>query len=262
MEIAWTDLGVKEIAGPEAEGRIAAYFKSVGRPDVISDEVPWCAGFAGHCLTRGGVSLASIPPSRRLLARSYLDIGTAIEQPRVGALCVLARTSNPSAGHVGFVSGWTDTHIQILGGNQANSVNVTTFPRSQIVGMRWPVEAASPADLAAEGSRIAAAAERQKRDAALVTVATGATASAPALPLADVTSVANTLSEAQSAVEMIKAFALFAVGSWKWIAAVGVVFLVGRMAYDAWTAAQARAEDHNSGKTLADATGEPNDIFA
>lgn len=263
MEIAWTDLGVKEIAGPEADGRIATYFKSVGRPDVVSDEVPWCAGFAGHCLSRGGVSLAAIPPSRRLLARAYLDIGTPIDEPRVGALCILARTADPSSGHVGFVTRWTATHITLLGGNQSNSVNETAFPRSQIVGLRWPVEAKAPSDLAVDGSRIASAAERQKRDAALVTAATGASAALPSGgPSAGLQRIATEAAETQSAVEMLTRFAEFAASQWKVVLVCVGLFLTMRLAYDAWSVAKARAEDRNKGKTADDSTGEANDIFA
>jgi uncharacterized protein (TIGR02594 family) len=103
MEIAWADLGIKETAGPEATPAIVAYFDAAGRPDITSDETPWCAAFVNACLSRAGVSIAAIPQGERTLARSCLKQGTKIDEPRVGAVAVFTR-GEPWQGHTGFVA--------------------------------------------------------------------------------------------------------------------------------------------------------------
>jgi len=160
MTEAWTHSGVTETTGPEATPAIKAFFAQVGRPDVVSDEVPWCAAFVNACLDRAGISLNAVPKGERLLARSCLKIGVEIKEPQVGCIAVFKRGADPHAGHVGFVTGWTATHILLLGGNQANAVNVRAYPRSDLLGLRWP-EVKTAADLASEGSRIVTTAARQ-----------------------------------------------------------------------------------------------------
>lgn len=169
LEIAWSAQGVHEVAGPGAAPEVLGYFKDVDRSDVTSDEVAWCAAFAGSCLSRGGV-LLTIPRAERLLARSYLNVGTPIDAPRVGCLAVFTRGDPTAAtGHVGFVVGITSTHLAILGGNQANAVTVQNFPRACLLGLRWPGATVTPLDLDKVGSRITRAARTQAADAAAAT---------------------------------------------------------------------------------------------
>ncbi len=130
------DLGVVETTGAAATPRIVAYYRDVGQDWVTSDEVAWCAAFAGACLERQGIR-----STRSLRARSYLDWGTAIDYPRVGAIAVFARGGDPRLGHVGFVAGSSTGHLQILGGNQHDAVSIVTLPKSRLLGMRWPAVA-------------------------------------------------------------------------------------------------------------------------
>ena len=44
--------------------------------------------------------------TRSLLARSYASWGERLDEPRIGAVAVLSRGSDPALGHVGFVIGW------------------------------------------------------------------------------------------------------------------------------------------------------------
>jgi uncharacterized protein (TIGR02594 family) len=133
LDHAWADLGVAEIAGTRDNTRVVRYYADVGHPEVSNDEVAWCAAFLGACLERAGIG-----STRSLLARSYLDWGAPADEPRYGAVAVLNRGSDPSLGHVGFLVGETASDIILLGGNQGDAVSVQAFPRSRLLGYRWP----------------------------------------------------------------------------------------------------------------------------
>lgn len=132
---AWREFGVLEVPGNGSNARIIEMFQTVGHSSIDDDEVAWCAAFLGACLERSGRA-----STRSLRARSYLSWGDLIEMPRFGAIAVLSRGSNPALGHVGFVLGETDAQVFLLGGNQANSVNVTAFEKSRVLSYRWPQE--------------------------------------------------------------------------------------------------------------------------
>jgi uncharacterized protein (TIGR02594 family) len=133
LDRAWADLGQREVAGNRDNPRIVTYFADVGFPDVRHDEVAWCAAFAGACLERAGIA-----STRLLLARSYLGWGQALSKPRLGAIVVLSRGSDPALGHVGFWVGETATHVFLLGGNQGDAVAVEGYDKSRLLGLRWP----------------------------------------------------------------------------------------------------------------------------
>lgn len=252
MEIAWADLGVKEIAGSDAEPKILAYFRNAGRSDITSDEVPWCAAFVNACLSRAGISLDPIPRDDRLLARKCLLLGTPIDAPRIGAIAVFARGGDPTYGHVGFVNGWTDTHVQLLGGNQANSVSIELKRRADVIGYRWPEAPATAKELAAKGSRIAAAAQRQQKDAAKATGTGGGGQVVPAAPdvVPPKTGAGELLQKASGFrgwFETAESLAMFAWSKFPWIAAAIAAYFGGRMIYDAWIIKHARVEDANEG---------------
>lgn len=252
MDEAWSQVGVHETAGPAATPEIVRYFADAGRPEVTSDETAWCAAFVGAMLSRGGVELEGvIPKHERLLARSYLKLGTPIDEPRVGCVAVVYRNAERTLFHVTFVAGVTPTHIQGLGGNQADAVSVKAFPRSAIAGLRWPAAPATAAELA-KTSRISAAAQRQVADATRAGTAQATQPFVPAAPpklgLSEITAKAE---GAKGFVQMAESFIGFVGAKWGWVVGVGAAYFVARMLWDAWSIRQARAEDHNTGKTAA-----------
>lgn len=97
------------------------------------DEVPWCSSFmnAVHWLCRKA-------RSKSAAARSWLNVGIAVElqAAQVGDVIVLSRGSSSWQGHVGFYAGTSGDLVHVLGGNQANAVNVQAFPKDRIVGIR------------------------------------------------------------------------------------------------------------------------------
>lgn len=270
LDVAWAEVGVQETSGSAATPAILAYFRDAGRPDITSDEVAWCAAFVGACLERAGIA-QTIPPAEALLARSFLTVGQAIAEPRMGCIAVLSRGSDPRAGHVGFVVGWTDADIVLLGGNQSNRVSTQHFPRARLLaqGLRWPGPAVTPKELEQSGSRIARATARQKRDAAKTigieavpddaVAAAGAALGPAAPPPADALALPPSLpapselaagaSALQATVEALSSFAVFAAAKWPWITAGIALYWVARMAWDAWQAREARVEDARTGKT-------------
>lgn len=133
LDRAWPELGTREVSGSGSNGRIAGFFKDAGHPQIASDDVAWCAAFVGACLARSGQG-----GSGSLLARSYLAWGRPIDGFRLGAIAVLSRGSDPNAGHVGFLIGETREAVRLLGGNQSDAVTIEEFPKSRLLGLRWP----------------------------------------------------------------------------------------------------------------------------
>ncbi len=134
---AWHELGQREQSGSASNPRISALFRDAGHPMVTSDETAWCAALVGACLARSGIA-----GTGSLRARSYLDWGKAADGLRPGAVAVLSRGADPAAGHVGFLVGWVDGGIVLLGGNQGDEVSVERFPRDRLLGLRWPMTSA------------------------------------------------------------------------------------------------------------------------
>lgn len=131
-EFALIEYGLKEIVGVKHNAKILQFFKDIGHKWVKDDETAWCAAFANWCLKQQG-----LPHTGKLNARSFLDYGQPTKNPVLGDVVVLWRISRDSVfGHVGFFINETETGINILGGNQANQVNIQTFPKTQLLGYR------------------------------------------------------------------------------------------------------------------------------
>ena len=130
---AWRELGQREVSGTGDNPRVMALYREAGHAEIQHDETAWCAAFAGACLARAGFK-----GSGSLMARSYLEWGEEAHEPRTGAIAVLSRAGDPASGHVGFLIGATDGSVILLGGNQGDAVSVTAFPRSRLLGLRWP----------------------------------------------------------------------------------------------------------------------------
>lgn len=142
LAAAWTELGVREIPGDANAPEILRYFRDAGDDTVQTETTPWCAAFAGAMLKRAGVSNTG-----SLLARSYLDWGTPLDDARLGAIAVFSRGDDPTAGHIGFVLGEADGKLYLLGGNQSDAVTVASFDKARLLGLRWPREESETAPI-------------------------------------------------------------------------------------------------------------------
>lgn len=133
-EIAKSYIGTKEVRGKSHNPKIVKMFADVGFPTVTDDETAWCAAFVGACLRDAGQ-----PYLKSLAARSYLNYGKKLTEPKEGAIVVFWRGSpNSWQGHVGFVSRWDAKSVWVVGGNQSNTVSEQKFSRSQVLGFRYP----------------------------------------------------------------------------------------------------------------------------
>ena len=238
MDIAWQQVGTAEVPGAAANPQILDYFREVGHPEITSDETAWCAAGAGYCLSKAGVPLDRIPQHERLRAFAYLALGTPIDAPRVGCLAIWEH-------HVGFVAGFTDTHIQLLGANQADAFNVTAFKRASVIGYRWP-ETLTPADLDASGSRIAKASAQIRNDGINLGGSNIALPQLPTIP----PGFGKAAGQARDAMGLFETFSAFATFAWTKLPLLllaASVFWIGRMIWNAHLIRQWRAEDASTG---------------
>lgn len=122
----------------QANKTLTAFFKNFGGQKLDPAQTAWCAAFANSILAASGDA-----GTGRLNAKSFLAWGYEPEKPRKGDVIVLTRGSTDPAdwrGHVGFFDGYNaDGSVRVLGGNQDNSVNIKSFPRQQILGIRRSV---------------------------------------------------------------------------------------------------------------------------
>jgi len=116
--------------GLEALKWIGASSRQVGVP---YPEL-WCADFINFILRRTGH-----PTTNSRAAKSFLDYGKRIDQPRVGAIVVLTRGKN--GGHVGIVRGTDGAgNIIVISGNHGNKVWESPYPKSRVLGYVVPPE--------------------------------------------------------------------------------------------------------------------------
>lgn len=134
-------LGIKEVAGPTSNPLIVAMLK-LDATWVEDDAVAWCSAWLNFVCW-----LLGLPRSKSLAARSWLLVGMSVPltDARVGCdVVVLTRgpgkqpgpTVIAAAGHVGLYAGQDATHVQLLGGNQADTVSISSFPKTRILGIR------------------------------------------------------------------------------------------------------------------------------
>ena len=126
LAVAQAEIGVTEGGNP----RITEYFSTTSLGEQ-PDSVPWCSAFVNFCVTRSGNK-----GTKSALARSWLQWGEDCPEFIPGCVVVLSR-GGPNTGHVGFYVGRDPKGaIQLLGGNQHNSVNISAYSEAQVLGRR------------------------------------------------------------------------------------------------------------------------------
>lgn len=131
LHLARAELGTKEAPGAANNPRVVQYYIDATGGTRHVDAVPWCSAFVGAMLKRAGRE-----GSGSLMARSYLNWGIKCD-PIPGAIVVFSR-GKPPFGHVAFLESIADTYVTVIGGNQADAVTRARFPRSKVLGYRWP----------------------------------------------------------------------------------------------------------------------------
>lgn len=133
-ELAQRFVGLREITGTTDNPQIMAMLRL---DDVWPqhDEVAWCSAFVNYCAW-----LLRLPRSKRLNARSWLDVGVPVALSDASAaydvVVFWRRDESGPWGHVGLYA-WHDAeHVYVLGGNQGNAVSVAPYPRGRLLGVR------------------------------------------------------------------------------------------------------------------------------
>ncbi len=139
-DIAQRFSGIKEIGGNVDNPQIVAMLK-LDNDWPSNDEVPWCSAFVNYVCW-----LIRLPRSKDLRARSWLEVGRPVDlvDARVGDVVVLKRGQGEqpgpeviaAPGHVGFFAGCDGAFIEVLGGNQSNTVKVSRYDASRLLGVR------------------------------------------------------------------------------------------------------------------------------
>ena len=128
------EYGVEEIKGSTKHNpRVIRYFAESGFPSIIDDETAWCSAFANWCAIQCGLEA-----SKKLNARSWLDVGKAVKTGRPGRDVAVFWREDPKSwkGHVGLFIAQNETHVFVLGGNQSNKVQITAYPTGRLLGIR------------------------------------------------------------------------------------------------------------------------------
>lgn len=140
FELAERFVGIQEVGGQVDNPQIMAMLK-LDNSWPQNDEVPWCSAFANYICW-----LARLPRSKDLRARSWLQIGKGITLDNAvpGDIIVLQRGSGEqpgpdvidAPGHVGFYAGRAGDLIEVLGGNQSDTVKISRYPAKKLLGVR------------------------------------------------------------------------------------------------------------------------------
>lgn len=103
-------------------------------------QTEWCAAFINAILARHGIPGSDSVSEHPLLARSFLDWGESVDEPRRGDIVIFSRGNQNWQGHVAIYLNTIErngrTYYRILGGNQNDSVNVSEYPVNALLGIR------------------------------------------------------------------------------------------------------------------------------
>lgn len=132
--------GIREVGGSVDNPQIMAMLR-LDNKWPTGDEVPWCSAFVSYICW-----LLRLPRSTSLRARSWLTVGVPVSMTdaRKGDIVILTRGKGDqpgpevldAPGHVGFYAGLTDQFVEVLGGNQSDTVKVSRYPQKTILGIR------------------------------------------------------------------------------------------------------------------------------
>jgi uncharacterized protein (TIGR02594 family) len=132
LNTALQEIGVQEIVGNRHNAIVLEYAAESGHAWVKDDETAWCSSFMNAMARRN-----CLESTGKLTARSWLDVGDVIADPRIGDVVVFSR-GNPKGwqGHVGIFIRQTKNEIYVLGGNQSNRVGIDAYAKNRLLGYR------------------------------------------------------------------------------------------------------------------------------
>mgnify|MGYP001610305888 FL=1 len=142
FELGQRFIGAKEITGSK-DNPLIVWMLQLSNPVVEDDETHWCSAYVNAMAW-----ILRRPRSKSNTARSWLGVGLPIGLIEARAewdIVILQRGSgiqpgpevlHGAPGHVGLFAGLEGQEVLILGGNQANAVNISRYPISRVLGVR------------------------------------------------------------------------------------------------------------------------------
>lgn len=136
IKVAESLIGTMEIPGPHNNNTIIEWARKIGgwiASFYTKDSIPWCGLFVAHCMSQCGLR----PDGNALSARAWASWskGILLKEPTFGCIVVFVRDGG---GHVGFYVSEDSYTYHILGGNQADSVNITRIAKNRAIAYVWP----------------------------------------------------------------------------------------------------------------------------
>ncbi|MEO0404527.1 MAG: TIGR02594 family protein [Bacteroidota bacterium] len=134
LNVAMHEAGTAEARGSISNERILQYAQESGFTNYDSDSIPWCSVFMNWVALKSDVER-----TKKANARSWLHVGTPINQPEPGDVVIFWRESISSwKGHVGLFVGFSQDlkRIYCLGGNQNDQVSISAYGADRLLGFR------------------------------------------------------------------------------------------------------------------------------
>lgn len=126
--------GIHESLGSVDNPVILAWAKEVGvEAEYGHDSIPWCGLFMAVVAKRAGWGNQS--PTKPLWAMNWRSFGNIVGKPWLGDVLVFRRDGG---GHVGIYVGEDHTNYHVLGGNEADQVNIIPIAIARCVAVRRP----------------------------------------------------------------------------------------------------------------------------
>lgn len=132
IQIALQQYGQRALPGVPDNPDILQMAKDCGFSDYVHDTTAWCSLFMNWVALKAGYER-----SGSLLARSWLNVGTAMIAPELGDVVVYWRGDpGGTLGHVGLFIAERNNVIYTLGGNEGNMVQIEGFNPANVLGYR------------------------------------------------------------------------------------------------------------------------------
>lgn len=122
--------GIQELAGAKQNNPRIVWYHAFTTLKATTDEVPWCSSFMCAAAETCGYE-----STRSAAAKSWATYG----EEGTGAVGEIAVFSRDGGNHVAFINSpykKGDQYVEVLGGNQSNSVRVSKYDASRLIAIR------------------------------------------------------------------------------------------------------------------------------
>ena len=112
-----------------------------------ADSIAWCGLFMAVVAVRASQGRPErMPPPKYLAAADWVNFGKPVPQTAAMLGDVLIFTRD-GGGHVGLYVGEDADYFHVLGGNQADAVNITRIAKKRCAAVRRPIYNNQPANV-------------------------------------------------------------------------------------------------------------------